>query len=790
MATEELLQAGIAAAKAGDIARASKLLIQVVQTDPNSELGWLWLGLCRTVPEQREYCFRRALAINPQNAEARRQMEVLYKLTTDAQEVKTPTLQSPPLPSPTTAPVIVEPRKDSLPASPQTNTLQPAKKAVRPQPRKKNESLLIWIGAGLVLFVCMAMAGIFVLARLFNARNAPIPVTPSPTAILATPTPNYAPTFQSVPCDIQVPVQARVDCGFVIVPEDRSGNISDTIRLAVVIYHSTSNVPKPDPILYLSGGPGDEAMDWSAGAYEKIITPFLSERDLIVFDARGVGRSRPVLDCDEFGNTYLQDLQGKIPADQRVSYYQGALLSCKNNLTQLGANLSAYTSVDMAADARDVIIALGYRQANLYGVSYGTRVAQFVMRNHPGVVRSAILDSVVPVETQILNRISTGPDDMLRVLFEDCKSDPACSSAYPDLEAAYKQAFDQLNSKPAHVTVTLADNRKLEQNINGYTFQNTLMWVLRSPRTIPLAPQLIYRVRDGDNSLLPLSLTLPALAFDSITMGSYISVNCHDQVFAIPMADLNTTIADMCKLWDIKPPAPGENDPVNSDIPTLIFAGRYDSTTPVSLAHQLAGHLTHSYLAEIPDQGHAPTSTEISECPIEVMSSFLQDPSIAPDLTCVRETPKIKFVIPYNANPPIALEPTIIEQYQINTLAPAGWTRGDYGFYIRNGFWGDVTQVGIQRAAVSESDWSIWLVTNFNGKRGFDQLAVKQGERQANGLTWSIYKTTSQGHPVDVAFASSGNQTLMILLMSYKDEHDALYNTVFLPILDSTKISK
>ena len=58
MTSEELLKAGIASARAGDLEKASKLLTQVVQTIPNSELGWLWLGKCRTIAEQKTYCFR------------------------------------------------------------------------------------------------------------------------------------------------------------------------------------------------------------------------------------------------------------------------------------------------------------------------------------------------------------------------------------------------------------------------------------------------------------------------------------------------------------------------------------------------------------------------------------------------------------------------------------------------------------------------------------------------------------------------------------------------------------
>lgn len=644
MTTEELLQAGIAAAKAGDIATASTLLIQVVQTNPNSEWGWLWLGLCRTASEQRAYCFRRVLALNPQNAEARHQMELLHGPADHSAGIKP--LNSPGTPARDLTHPVVEPPKEKVAVNQTTSIPQPAKKVVRRNSRKKIDNILVWTGAGFILCACIAAAGILMVGRTLSLRNELPLVNPGPASVLITATPSYTPVFESTPCKFRTPEQARVDCGFVIVPEDRGGDLTDTIRLAVAVYHSTSSTPKPDPILYLQGGPGDEALRWSASAYAAVIVPLSAERDFIVFDPRGVGHSEPELNCDEFGRTYLQDLQGKVPGDKRFSYYQGALLSCKNNLAQQGAKLSAYTSVDMAADARDVILALGYSQANLYGISYGTRVGQFVMRNHPEVVRSAILDSVVPVEVQLLNEYKGEDSSALQVLFTDCKADPACSSAYPDLEAVYKEVFNRLNTQPIHVTYALADGRNLEQWIDGYSFRNAVLWTLRVSQTIPLAPELIHSVRDSDDSTLTISLEYPILAFDSISLGAYISVNCHDQVFAMPFQDLDTTIFEMCKFWDTRPAAPGENDPVSSEIPTLILSGRYDPITPPSYARQLAGHLAHSTLAEIPDQGHAPSATGVSDCPIKIISAFVQDPNIAPDLACIHEIPPVKFIVP------------------------------------------------------------------------------------------------------------------------------------------------
>ena len=79
MSTEEIVKAGIAAAKSGDLPGAAALFAQAVKIDPSSEQGWLGLGFCVSAPEQREFCFRRALALNPNNQEAREQLAQLSK---------------------------------------------------------------------------------------------------------------------------------------------------------------------------------------------------------------------------------------------------------------------------------------------------------------------------------------------------------------------------------------------------------------------------------------------------------------------------------------------------------------------------------------------------------------------------------------------------------------------------------------------------------------------------------------------------------------------------------------
>jgi pimeloyl-ACP methyl ester carboxylesterase len=785
MTSEELLKAGIASARAGDFEKASKLLTQVVQTIPNSELGWLWLGKCRTVAEQKTYCFRRVLAINPQNQEARCQIELLERAPANPPDIKSATpsndsqiAHTPPLTGPPQKHIPERKKSDGLP--------QQVRKSGQPKQQKNGIPSSVWLMAGAVIVVCIGIAGFVLLGRMTSLRNAASPTSlPSSTATATViPAPAYTPVFEEGRCEFIVPDQARVTCGNIIVPEDRSGDINDTIKIAVVIYRITGATPKPDPILYLQGGPGDEAISWSLSVYDTVISSLIVDRDFVVIDPRGVGYSEPSLDCEEVKNTYLSDIQGKFPADQRASYYEGALLTCKNELVNIGVNLSAYTSTQMAADARDAVIALGYQQANIYGISYGSRIAQLVMRNHPEVVRSAILDSVVPIEAQILGRNGEAFEQTLNALFEDCKADPACSNAYPDLESVYQTVITQLDSQPIQVKVPIDLKTTVVRSVDGAAFRNILLWMLRTPQTIAVIPQFIYRTRDGDRSMLNLSVAFPVYAFDSISTGVYISVNCRDQVFVMSMDELDDTIRELCRVWDVKPPLPGENDPVISDIPTLIFAGRYDPVTPASFADQLAGHLTNGKVVIIPDQGHAPTVTGISDCPVKLISSFLLDPNASLDVSCVNETQPIGFVTPFEPNTSISFESVVVNQYQIASQIPSGWDSAEFGFYNRDRSFGDITQIGIQRAAVPEADWANWLFNNFQGNKGFDQPAIKYGERPANGLIWSLYTTTALGNPVDIAFARSGNETLMILMLSYKDEHDALYDLVFLPVVD------
>jgi pimeloyl-ACP methyl ester carboxylesterase len=251
---------------------------------------------------------------------------------------------------------------------------------------------------------------------------------------------DYEPYVEMDACPINLPAGEiegqTVDCGYLIVPQDRHNLAEGNIELAFAILHSTSNNPVPDPVLYLEGGPGGSALSGADAWYND---PSRAKRDIILLDQRGTGYSIPRLYCYEF-----EEIDDDSKAD-------AALRECRDRLTADGVDVGDYTSANNAADVNDLRIALGIDEWNLLGVSYGTRLALTVMRDYPQGVRSVILDSSYP---PVVDAYEEQPVNTYRVfsqMFGDCAADAACNGAYPNLEARFFDLIERMNNDPADI---------------------------------------------------------------------------------------------------------------------------------------------------------------------------------------------------------------------------------------------------------------------------------------------------------------------------------------------------
>ncbi|MCS6825400.1 MAG: alpha/beta hydrolase [Caldilinea sp.] len=270
-------------------------------------------------------------------------------------------------------------------------------------------------------------------APMTGALTTTISTTPAPlsTAILT----EYEPLFEETPCPDDLKSDASIVCGFLQVPENRSQTDSRSIHIFVTKLAALGE-EAPDPLVVMAGAPGDDPgalLAWFTEA------PVRKTRSIWILHPRGEGRSEPSLACPEYiaGN----DVQLKLQS----------LADCYNRLLQEGVDLAGYTLDQRAFDVIDLARALKLEQINLLGNDLGAAVAQLVLERRPGLVRSLILESPLPLG---VNRTLEGPFgayDALRRVFADCRRDRACNAAYPDLETRFLAIVARYDQVPASI---------------------------------------------------------------------------------------------------------------------------------------------------------------------------------------------------------------------------------------------------------------------------------------------------------------------------------------------------
>jgi pimeloyl-ACP methyl ester carboxylesterase len=468
------------------------------------------------------------------------------------------------------------------------------------------------------------------------------------------------PRFEPAPCPA-MPIKALVNarCGYLVVPEDRSRREGRTIRLLVAIIPALSAQPAPDPVVYLVGGPGGIAV----GEADFVVAAgFNRDRDLVVMNQRGTFLSEPALTCASIDDFNRELLGLRFYSESTKRAHLAATEACHRQLAATGAELSAYNSTESAADFADLRKVLGYAEWNVLGVSYGTDLAQILMRDHPEGIRSVVLDSIVPATVTI-------PDYWLNTragfdnLFRACGAEAACDAAHPHLEETFTALVNKLEAAPLTATVSdPATGEDIKVILDGGALVD---WLRNQSYSTPLlraVPDLIGGLAAGRPDSIesiakdragrapPSSPGSPAagygLGFGVICREQYPFATGQDltaagrQAFPHYPASLQNEgvgtwayVNDDCReIWDVPAAPDAMHQPVASSIPTLLISGSFDAITSLDGAKAAAASLSNATVVSIPGIGHfvAP----YSPCAQEVIASFLADPK-TPDISCV-----------------------------------------------------------------------------------------------------------------------------------------------------------
>lgn len=458
--------------------------------------------------------------------------------------------------------------------------------------------------------------------------------------------PAKAPAFRAVTCPAAV---KATTCGYVNVPLDHAQPQGKQIELFVAVQKASDKVPAEkraaDPLFYLEGGPGAPS-SVSVGMLGQVF----ANRDTVGIDQRGIGLSRPSLNC-----TPLNDLMNRedIKTADALPLFQKGMTGCAAELRGKGIKLEQFNTTQAALDVDAVRRALGYSKINLYGASYGTRLAQEVMRRAPAGLRAVVLDSVIPTGVDRVARTPLALQEGLQRVFAACKADQDCNTKYPNLEQTYRDTLKQLAAKPLKVNIAKTDGEVDATTLQGMVFNSMYF-----PDGLTEIPALIVAARDGKTDVIEQSFAVKMLLNmkDMLTWPAFFTNECMGEVaYSTPTAlekglkaapefagtlRLSPSISSpsvfgLCKTLGLTKPAPRENDALQSNVPTLLLAGEFDPVTPVNWLREAADGLSKGQSLVIAGAAHGSGLT--TECGFVTVLKFLQDPSQKVDGTCAAQ---------------------------------------------------------------------------------------------------------------------------------------------------------
>ena len=340
------------------------------------------------------------------------------------------------------------------------------------------------------------------------------------------------------------------------------------------------------------------------------------------------------------------------------------MLVCGDRLKQMGVNLAAYSSAAGAADIDDLMRVLGYEEWNLFGFSYGTRMALTTMRDRPQGLRSVILDSVLPPQVNVNPMVPANFERTLELIYGACAANTECNAAFPDIRQVARDLVATLNATPAIVDIQdpkTGETREVATTGDDLT-RGTFRF-LHSTGVYPVIPFTTQALSEGDYGILATVSAGTLYIAEEFSDGVYFSFFCNEEtpfathdILAKAEEDVDPDIVralgmpletwqTVCTEWGFGTPNERENRAVTSSIPTLILVGDWDPATPPSYARLVAETLTRSYLFEFPATGHGILTARPS-CAAPLVEQFLDDPLAQPDGSCASQFGPPEFQLP------------------------------------------------------------------------------------------------------------------------------------------------
>jgi len=444
------------------------------------------------------------------------------------------------------------------------------------------------------------------------------------------------------------------------VPENYDDPKGPSIEVAVMIVSPPRKTDPENPVIFLSGGPGSPSLVH----VETLVTvPAIREivvdRDWVFFDQRGGGRSIPSLFCQPDNDWF-----------KRVK-------TCRDQLIKQGVDLSQYNSARIASDMEALRKALGVKQWNVWGASYGTRLAFTMARYYPSSVRTLVLDSADLPEDQEVVEDLRGLEVVVNKIFSKCAADPACSSKFPELRSRFMAALPRLRQQRLSIgNEKIGDTRVMNFILNALyagsypteevRVQNVLAYMDAAARG---DGESMLQIEQKITKETPPPPKLPDVG--RFNTGQSLSIDCHEEkpfesaeeyARAAAKSDIVRAMFPhdefddnfkTCALWPAGRADPIENTHVYYDGPILAFTGELDANLSGIAGYKIAMLYDNARNVVFKNAGHAQfyirtynysaEEYEYRRCALELGRQFLADPQRKLDTRCA-ETRQLRLV--------------------------------------------------------------------------------------------------------------------------------------------------
>lgn len=442
-------------------------------------------------------------------------------------------------------------------------------------------------------------------------------------------------------------IKAR--CGTLERHEDPSNPDSPILELFVAVVPALTLEPEPDAFVPIAGGPGQASTDFYA-AYRVAFEMVRRDRDIVLLDQRGTGRSA-ALHCASDDDV----IEGHYSREQTLEFTEECL-------DQLPHDSRFFTTSIAVRDLEALREALGYTQFNLYGISYGSRVAQHFARRFPESTRTVILDGVAPPQVALGPGIAIESQYALEAIFDRCEEDPICAARFPQLRDEFTMLQAELEQQP--VTLTLPDpltGKPEEIDFGAPEMAVALRLLSYHPSSVAVMPMLINEAASGNYAPLAAQTLMIAESLDkALSLGMHNAVVCTEdapyfegeQVSQKALdatfigADQLEALAAVCSIWPAGFIDEDFKTPLKTDLPVLLLSGEADPVTPPKYAELAAVDLANARLLVGRKQGHGQAARG---CMPDVIGDFVTDADPSElDATCFERVHSMPFFLDFS----------------------------------------------------------------------------------------------------------------------------------------------